>query len=133
LDRATHSPIHTNLPLLQISGTLAPVISVTVITKKLSSAVYLTSWSALSSFYLPVIIVTACRSFFYHPPDFSDFRRTDWVTFYTHEEKQIPFNPEQHFETPIERENIAAIMKALEVFTPKCSRDYSRPPTPPGI
>jgi hypothetical protein len=49
-------------------------------------------------------------------------------------EEQIPFNPELHFEVTIERENIAAIMKVLEVSTPKCRPlHYSRPPIPAGI
>jgi len=48
-----------------------------VITKNLTSPVYLTSCSALSSDHLPVLIHTTCRSFFQHPPDRPDFRRTD--------------------------------------------------------
>jgi hypothetical protein len=48
-----------------------------VITKELSFPVYLTSCSALSSYHLPVLIDTACRSSFHLPPDRPDFRRTD--------------------------------------------------------
>jgi hypothetical protein len=52
-----------------------------VITKNLTSPVYLTSCSALSSDHLLVLIDTTCRSSFQHPPD---FRRTDRVNFQTH-------------------------------------------------
>jgi len=52
-----------------------------VITKKFSFPVYLTSCLALSSDHLSVIIDTACRSFFHHPPDRLEFRRTDWENF----------------------------------------------------
>jgi len=67
-----------------------------VITKNLTSPVYLTSCSALSSDHLPVLIDTTCRSSFQHPPDRPDFRRTDWANFQTHLEDQIPFDPELH-------------------------------------
>jgi hypothetical protein len=65
-----------------------------LITNDLSSPVYLTSCSALSSDHLPVLIDTTCRSSFQHPPDRPDFRRTLWANFQTHLEDQIPFNPE---------------------------------------
>jgi len=52
-----------------------------VIAKDLPFQVYLTSCSALSSDHLPVLIDTACRSFFQHPPDRPHFRRIDWVDF----------------------------------------------------
>jgi len=48
-----------------------------VITKNLTSPVYLTSCFALSSDHLPVLIDTTCRSSFQHPLDRPDFRRTD--------------------------------------------------------
>jgi hypothetical protein len=67
-----------------------------VITRELSSPVYLTSCSALNSDHLPVLIDTACRSTFQLPPDRSEFRRTDWANFQTHLEDQIPFNLELH-------------------------------------
>jgi endonuclease/exonuclease/phosphatase family metal-dependent hydrolase len=48
-----------------------------VITKNVTSQVYMTSCSALSSDHLPVLIDTTCRSTFQHPPDLPDFRLTD--------------------------------------------------------
>ena len=74
-----------------------------VITKKLSSPVYLTSCSALSLDHLPVLIDTACRSSFQHPPDRSDFRFTDWAKLQTHLKDQIPFNRELHNEMAIDK------------------------------
>ena len=54
------------------------------VTKDLPFPVYLTSCFALSSDHLPVLIDTACRSSFPHPPDRPNFRRTDWANFQTH-------------------------------------------------
>jgi hypothetical protein len=51
-----------------------------VITKNPSSAVYLTSCSALSSHHLPVLINTTCRSSFHHLPDRPDFRALTGLT-----------------------------------------------------
>src|SRR5215475_535237 len=65
-----------------------------VITKNLTSRVYLTSCSALSSDHLPVLIDTTSLSSFHHPTDRPDFRRTDWAKFQTQLEDQIPFGPE---------------------------------------
>ena len=65
-----------------------------MITKNLTSLVYLTSCSALSSDHLPVLIDTTCRSSSQHPPDSPDFRRTEWANFQTDLEDQIPFDPE---------------------------------------
>ena len=48
-----------------------------VITKNLTSLVYLTLCSALSSDHLPVLIDTTCRSSFQHPRDHLDFRRSN--------------------------------------------------------
>ena len=67
-----------------------------VITRDLPSSVHLTSCSALSSDYLPVLIDTMYRSSFQHPSDRPDVRRTDWAKFQTHLESEIPFNPELH-------------------------------------
>ena len=64
-----------------------------VITMNLSLPVYLTSCSALISDHLPVLTDAACRSSFQHPPDRPDYRRTDWASFETHLENQIPFDP----------------------------------------
>ena len=66
------------------------------ITKKRSSPVHLTSFSALSWDHLLLIIGNACRSSLQHPPDRSDFWRTDWTKFQTHLEVEIPSNPELH-------------------------------------
>jgi hypothetical protein len=65
-----------------------------VITQKLTFPVYLTSCSALNLDHLLVIIDSACRSSFQHPPDRPDFRSTDWANFETHLEDQIKFDPE---------------------------------------
>jgi len=43
-----------------------------------------------------VLIDTARRSTFYHPPYRPNFRRTDLSNFQTHLEDQIPFYPELH-------------------------------------
>ena len=53
------------------------------VTKDVPFQVYLTSCSALSSYHLPVLIDTACRSSFPHPLDHPIFRRTDWANFQT--------------------------------------------------
>ena len=93
-----------------------------VITKNLTSPVYLTSCSALSSDHLPVLIDTTCRSSFQHPPDRPDFRRTDWANFQTHLEDQIPFDPELHDGMAIDTcvENFSgAVLKAMAASTPK--------------
>ena len=72
----------------------APDVLDIVITRGLPSSVVLTSCSALSSDNLPVLIDTGCRSSFHHPPDRHDVRRTDWATFQTLLEVEIPLNPE---------------------------------------
>ena len=108
-----------------------------VITKNLTSPVYLTSFSVLTSDHLPILIETTCRSFFQHPPDRPDFRRTDWAKFQTHLEDQIPFDPELHDGMAIETcvENFSgAVRKALAASTPKRrQRADPRPPIPAGI
>jgi hypothetical protein len=67
-----------------------------VITRGLPSSVAPASCSALSSDHLPVLIDTACRSSFHHPPDRPNVRRTDWAKFQTHLETEIPLIPELH-------------------------------------
>ena len=99
--------------------------------------VYLTSCSALSSDYLPVLIDTTCRSSFRYPPDRPDFRRTDWAKFQTHLEDQIPLDPELHGGMAIGTcvENFSgAFLKALAASTPKRRpRADLRPPITDGI
>jgi len=108
-----------------------------VIVKEHPFPVYLTSCSALSSDHLTVLIETACRSSFQHPPDRPDFRRTDWANFQGHLEDRIPFDPELHNRMAIGKfvENFsAAVLMALAASTPKfSSRDDPRPPIPAGI
>jgi hypothetical protein len=108
-----------------------------MITKNLTSPVYLTSCSALSSDHLPVLINTTCRPSFQHPPDRPDFRRTDWANFQTHLEDQIPFEPELHDGMAIDTcvENFSgAVLKALAASTPKSRpRADPLPPIPAGI
>jgi len=108
-----------------------------VITKNLTSPVYLTSCSALNSDHLPVLIDTTCRSSFQHPPDRPDFRRTDWANFQTHLEDQIPFEPELHDGMAIDTcvgNFSGAVLKALAASTPeRRPRADPRPPIPAGI
>jgi len=106
-------------------------------TKRLTSLMYLTACSALSSDHLPVLIDTMCCSSFKHPPDCPDFRRTDWANFQTHLEDQIPLNLELHNGMAIDMcvENLSgSVLKALAASTPKCRlRGDPRPPIPVGI
>ena len=108
-----------------------------VVTKNLTSPVYLTLCSALSSDHLPVLIDTMCCSSFQHPPDRPDFRRTDWANSQTHLEDQIPFDPELHDGMTIDKrgENFSgAALKALAASTLKRRpRADPRPPIPAGI
>jgi hypothetical protein len=93
-----------------------------VITKNLTSPLYLTSCFALSSDHLPVLIESACRSTFQHPPDRPDFRRTGWANFHTHLEDQLPFDLELHDGMAMDTcvENFSdADLKALAASTPK--------------
>jgi hypothetical protein len=87
--------------------------------------------------HLHVLIDTACRSSFHHPPDRPDYRLTDWANFQTHLEELIPFDPELHNEMAIDTcvENFSgAVLKALAASTPKRRpRDDQRPPIPAGI
>jgi len=108
-----------------------------VITKNLSFPVYLTSYSALSSDHLPVLIDNSCRSSFHNPPDRPDFRLTDWASFQAQLEELIPFDSELHKEVAIDTcvENFSgAVLQALAASTPKRRpRDDPRPPVPAGI
>jgi hypothetical protein len=87
--------------------------------------------------HLPVLIDTACRSSFHHPPDRPNFRRTDWANFQTHLEDQIPLDPELHNGMAIDTSvhNFSgAVLKALAASTPKCRpRDDPRSLIPTGI
>jgi len=108
-----------------------------VITKKLTSLVYLTSCSALSSDHLPVLIDTTCRLSFQYPPHRPDFRCTDWANFQIYLEDQIPFDLELHngmaIDTCVETFS-GAVLKALAASTPKCCpRGNPRPPIQAGI
>jgi hypothetical protein len=107
------------------------------VTKDLPFPVYLTSCSALSSDHFPVLIDTACRSSFHHPPDRPNFRRTDWANFQAHLEHQISFDPELHngmvIDTCVESFS-GAVLQALAASTPKSRpRDDPRPLIPAGI
>ena len=106
-------------------------------TKRLTSLMYLTVCSALSSDHLPVLIDTMCCSSFKHPPDRPDFRHTEWANFQTHLEDQIPLNLELHNGMAIDMcvENLSgSVLKALAASTPKCRlRGDPRPPIPVGI
>ena len=96
-----------------------------MITKNLSFPVYLTSCSALSSDHFPVLIDTACRSSFPHPPDLLHFRRTDSANFQTHLEELISFDPELHNDMGIDTcvENFSgAVLKVLQRLLPSVAR-----------
>jgi len=87
--------------------------------------------------HLLVLIDTACRSSFHHPPDRSDFRRTDWANFQTLLEELIPFDPELYNEMAIDTcvENVSgAVLKSPAASTPRRrQRDDPRPPMPDSI
>jgi hypothetical protein len=68
-----------------------------VITKDFTSPVYLTLCFALSSYHLSVTINTTCRSFFQHPPDRPNYRRTDWAT--SKLTWKIKFHSNQNYKT----------------------------------
>ena len=107
------------------------------VTKGVPVQVYLTSCVALSSTHLPVLIDTACRPSFSHPPDRPNFRRTDWANFQTYLDDHNPFDAELQnwmaIDTCIENFS-AAVLQALAASTPKCRpRDNPRPPIPAGI
>jgi len=126
-----------DIPTTNLYNPLAtPDVLDIVITQNLTTPVYLTSCSALSSDHLPVLIDTTCRSSFQHPPDRPEFRRTDWANFQTHLEDQIQLDPELHDGMAIDTcvENFGAVLKALAASTPKCRpRADPRPPIPAGI
>jgi hypothetical protein len=107
------------------------------VTKDLPFPVYLTSCSALSSDHLPVLIDTACRASFHHPPYHPNFRRTDCANFQTHLEDKIQFDPALHNGMAIDTcvENFSgAVPQALAASTPKFRlRDEPRPPITVGI
>ena len=98
---------------------------------------YLTSCYKLNSVHLLVFIDTTCHSYFKHPPDRPDFRRTDGTKFQTHLEDQIPFDQELHGGNAIDTcgENFSfTVLKALAASTPK-RRPHAdpRPPIPADI
>jgi hypothetical protein len=66
------------------------------VTTDLPFLVYLTSYSALSTYHLPVLIHNAFRFSFHHTSDRLIFRRTDLPNFQTQLEDQIPFDLEFH-------------------------------------
>ena len=117
------------------SSVISDVLDI-VTTKNHSTPVHLTC-SARSSGHLPVLIDTTCRSSFHHPPDHSDFKRTDWATFQNHLEELIPFDPELHNEMAIDtcvENSSGAVPKALAASTSKRRpRDDPRPSIPAGV
>jgi hypothetical protein len=106
------------------------------VTKKLPFPIFLTSCSALSSDHLPVLIVTACRSSFRHPPDRPNFRFIEWANFQTYLKDQIPFDPILHNGMAMDTcvENFSGdVLQALAATTPKCRpRDDPRSLIPAG-
>jgi hypothetical protein len=104
--------------------------------KDLPFPVYLTSCSELSSDHLPVLIDTACRSSFHHPPDRPNFRLTVRSNVQAHLEDQIPFDPGLHNGMAIDTcvEFSGAVLQALAASTPKSRpHDDPRPLIPAGI
>jgi hypothetical protein len=85
-------------PTIKPYNSLAtPDILDIVMTTNLTSPMYLTSCSALSSDHLPLLVDTTCRLSFQHAPDRPDFRHTDWANFQTPLQDQIPFDPELYY------------------------------------
>ena len=72
-----------------------------VIIKDLTSLVYVTSFSALRSHYVTVLIVTTWSSSFPYPLDCPDSSCTDWSNFQAHLEDGIPSKPQLHKEVTI--------------------------------
>jgi hypothetical protein len=117
------------------SPSVTPDVLDIVLTKNLT--LYLTSCSALSSDHLPVLIDTACCSFFLRLTDRPDFRRADWANIQTYLEDQIPFDPELLNGMAIDtcvRNISGAVLKSLEASPPKRRpHDDQRLPIPAGI
>ena len=115
------------------NSSATPDVLDVVITRDLPTSVVFTSSSALISDHFPVLIDSGCRPFD-HPPDRPDARCTDWATFQTHMEAEIPINPELHSGTDIDAcvENLSgAILGALAASTPQRRlRGDSRPQIP---
>jgi hypothetical protein len=129
------SPLWSRLPTTKpYNGSATTDVLDIVITRNLTSPVYLTSCSALSSDHLPVLYDTTCHSSFILPPDRPDFRRTDWANFQNQLEDKLPSDQELYNGMAINAcvENFSGtILKALAASTLKC-----RPcadPRPPNI
>jgi hypothetical protein len=89
-----------------------------VITKNVPFPVYVTSCTALRSDHIPILIENAFCSSFHHPPDRTDFRRTDWAKFQTYLDDQIPFDTDLHNEMAIDTcvENFSGAVQRLWRF-----------------
>ena len=108
-----------------------------VITKDLHFPIDLTSYSALSSDHLPVLIDTRCRLSFHCPTDRPDVRCTDWAKFEAHLKAKIPHKPELLNSMDIDTcvgNFSGAILEALAAYTPKCRpHGDPTPQIPAGI
>jgi hypothetical protein len=108
-----------------------------MITKDLPFSVHLTSYSALSSNNLPVLINTIWHSHFQHQLDCPDFWRTEWVNFQTHLEAEILFKLELYTNMAIDtcvEDFSSTVLKALAASTAKShSRDNPQPLISSGI
>jgi hypothetical protein len=107
------------------------------ITLNLTSPVYLTSCSALSSEHLPVLIDTTFRLTFQHPPDRPEFRCTDCANFQTHLEVRISLDPELHdgmvIDTCFDYFSDAVLKSLAASMTKRRPRASPRPPILAGI
>jgi hypothetical protein len=82
-----------SLTTLSYNFSATPDVLDNVITKELTSPVYLKACWALSSDHLPVLIDTTCRLSFRILPARRGYRRTDWVKFQASLEERLPSTP----------------------------------------
>ena len=134
---AVWSLVPSPKPPINRTPSLPSDVSDIVMTKNIPSAMYLTSWYALSFDHLPVLVDTECPSSLLQPSDHPHFRRTDWAKFQSHLEDKIPFDPELHIEMSIVTcaENFpGAVLEVLAASTPECRlHDNPRHQIPAGI
>jgi hypothetical protein len=80
--------------------------------------VHLNVWSALSSYHLPILIDTTCRSYFQNLLDRPNFTRMDWAAFQTYLDDRLQGNPVVNEE---------AIDKCIEKLTSAMCSQVSTP------
>jgi hypothetical protein len=99
--------------------------------------VHLTVYAVLSSYHLPILIDTSCRSSFFNLPDRPDFTRMDWTAFQASIEHRLPGNPVVFDEEAIDiclEELTSAIHEATAASPPsRRQRADPQPPLPASI